>query len=59
MSEFNLHLSPLTSTLAFPVIIGDILTAKFNKIRATESELDCEHRLRQRGMMCDAAGHSV
>lgn len=54
MSEFNLHLSPLTFTLAFPFIIGDILTAKYNKIRATESELDCEHRLRQGGMMCDA-----
>lgn len=51
MSEFNLHLSPLTFTLAFPFIIGDILTAKFNKIHATESELDYEHRLRQGGMM--------
>lgn len=46
MSEFNLHLSPLTFTLAFPFIIGDILAAKFNKIRVTESELDCEHRWR-------------
>lgn len=46
MSEFNLHLSPLTFTLAFPFIIGDILTAKFNKICVTESELDCEHRWR-------------
>jgi len=53
MSEFNLHLSPLTFTLAFPFIIGDILTATFNKIRATESELDYEDRPRHRGMMCD------
>lgn len=55
MSEFNLHLSPLTFTLAFPFIIGDFLTAKFNKIRVTESELDCEHRWRWGGMVCDAA----
>lgn len=53
MSEFNLHLSPLTFTLAFPFIIGDILTATFNKIRATESKLDYEDRPRHRGMMCD------
>lgn len=54
MSECNLHLSPLTFTLAFPFTIGDILTAKYNKTHATESELDCEHRLRQGERMCDA-----
>lgn len=59
MSEFNLHLSPLTFTLAFPFIIGDILTAKFNKIHATESELDYEHRLRRGGMMSMQGGKSL
>lgn len=34
--------------------MGDILSAKFNKISATESELDHEHSLRQGGMTCDA-----
>lgn len=34
MFEFNLHLSPLTFTFAFPLVLGDFLTAKYNKICA-------------------------